>query len=99
MAYPSTIDAPTNPSGTSLLTSPDHAGLHTTINTAVVAIENVLGTTLGTSVLKNFTAGQFPARVNSGGTIVQTLTGGTINTTIRNANTYFRIRRPRRHVL
>lgn len=80
--YPSGSQTFTDPSGTSLLTSPDHAGLHTDMNDTMEAVISVLGTTAGTSVLKNFSAGQFPARVNSGGTIVQTLTGGTINNTI-----------------
>lgn len=81
--YPGTIDSFSSPAGTSLLTSPDHALQHTNVNGAVTAIETVLGTTAGTSVFKNFTAGQFPARVNSGGTLVQTVIGGTIaNTTL-----------------
>lgn len=77
--YPGTVKTFTDPAGTSLLTSPDHAGLHTDMNDTVEAIQNTIGTTAGTNVLKNFAAGEFPARVNSGGTIVQTLTGGTIN--------------------
>ncbi len=79
--YPSTIDSFTNPSGTSTLDSPDHALQHSDANDAIEAIEAVIGTTAGTSVLKDFSAGEFPARVNSGGTITQTLTGGTINAT------------------
>jgi hypothetical protein len=79
--YPGTIDSFTNPSGTSTLDSPDHAQQHSDANDAIEAIEAVIGTTAGTSVLKDFSAGEFPARVNSGGTLTQTLTGGTINAT------------------
>jgi hypothetical protein len=46
---------------------------------ALEKVQVTLGTTAGTSVLKDFSAGHFPARVNSGGTIAQTLMGGTIN--------------------
>jgi hypothetical protein len=56
--------------------------LHDQINShgsAVVNIENVLGTTAGTSVLKDFTAGEFAIARNSGGTVTDTLTKGTAN--------------------
>jgi hypothetical protein len=79
--YPGTIQTFSNPAGTSTLDSPDHAGLHSDVADTMGAAQTVMGTTAGTSVLKDFAAGQFPARVNAGGTIVQTLTGGTINTT------------------
>lgn len=81
-SYPSGLDSLTNPSGTSLVTSPDHAAQHANANDAIEAIESTLGTTAGTAVLKDFSAGQFPVRVNSGGTLQQSLTGGTINTTV-----------------
>lgn len=85
MAYPSTKETFTDPSGTSpLATGPDHAALHTSINNLVEAIQDTVGTTAGTNVLKDFSAGQFPARVNSGGTIVQTLTGGTLSSNVIN---------------
>lgn len=85
MAYPSSFDALTNPGAGSSVVTLSHATQHTNVNNAVEAIEAVVGTTAGTNVLKDFSAGQFPARVNAGGTIVQTLTGGTITTsTIRN---------------
>lgn len=64
MAYPTSLDSFTNPSGTNTLNSPDHAGLHTSVNGAILAVETVLGTTLGTAVVKNFVAGDFAARVN-----------------------------------
>lgn len=63
--YPPQIDAFTNPSGTNTLDSPDHALQHTNINGAVIAIENVLGTNSGTSVLKNFVTGNMAARTNN----------------------------------
>lgn len=44
-SYPTSIDAFTNPTGASLLTSPDHAGQHSDINDAVEAIETAIGTT------------------------------------------------------
>lgn len=80
-SYPATIDVFSNPSGASTLGAAGHSSLHGEERDAIENIEAVLGTTAGTSVLKSFSAGQFPARVNSGGTIVQVLTGGTINTT------------------
>lgn len=60
MAYPTSLDTflGTTAAGTSLLTSPDHALDHRTLGSAAAAIETVLGTTAGTSVLKNFTAGE-----------------------------------------
>lgn len=82
ITYPGTLDSFTNPSGSNTQDSPDHALQHSNANDAIEAIESTLGTTAGTSVLKDFSAGHFPARVNSGGTIVQTLTGGTINNTV-----------------
>lgn len=78
-SYPGTLDSFSNPTSSNTLDSPDHAGQHSDTNDAIEAIQSVLGTTAGTSVLKDFAAGQFPARVNSGGTILQLLTGGTIN--------------------
>ncbi len=83
MAYPSSIDAPdTTQQGTTSLSSEDHALQHRTVAAGLIAVENVLGTTGGTSVLKDFSAGQFPVRVNSGGTVLQTLTGGTLTNSV-----------------
>ena len=78
-SYPGTLDVFTNPVGTNTLDDPDHANQHADANDAIEAIQAVVGTTAGTNVLSPFSAGEFPARVNTGGTIVQTLTGGTIN--------------------
>lgn len=47
MAYPSSLDSFTDPAGTSLLTSPDHAALHTSINGAVESLESKLGLAAG----------------------------------------------------
>lgn len=80
--YPTTKQTFINPSGSDTLTYPDHAGQHADVNDTLEAIQDVIGTTAGTSVLKDFTAGQFPVRVNIGGTIVQALTGGTVNNTV-----------------
>jgi hypothetical protein len=66
--YPSAIDVFTNPSGTSTLDSPDHALQHSDANDAIEAIEAVIGTTAGTSVLKDFSAGEFAVR-QEGGTV------------------------------
>jgi hypothetical protein len=82
MAYPATIDSFTNPSGTQTLDNPDHALQHSNSNDAIEAIQAVLGTTAGTSVLKNFTAGQFAARNNNETFGSPTISGGTINNVV-----------------
>lgn len=41
--YPTGIFSPNTPAPTSKLNSPSHAGMHTTVNAEVVAIETVLG--------------------------------------------------------
>lgn len=80
MTYPTTKTTFTDPAGTTLVdTGVDHAQLHTDHNDTVEAIEDVLGTTAGTSVLKNFAAGEFPVRATGGGaigTLQQTLAYG-----------------------
>lgn len=68
MAYPSSIDTFANAEGTQTLDSPDHSIEHGSVGSAIVNVENVLGTTGGTSVLKNFTAGKF-AVYSTGGTL------------------------------
>lgn len=80
--YPASLDSLTNPAGTQTLDNPDHAGQHSNANDILEAIESTLGTNSGTSVLKHFTAGQFPIRatgVATTGTLVQTIVGGTHN--------------------
>lgn len=83
MAYPASIDtfAGTAAQGTSLLTSPDHSQDHRMLGSAAGAIEAVLGTTSGTSIAKNFAAGDFASRINSSNVLQQTLTG-TINNSV-----------------
>lgn len=76
--WPSATDAFTNPAGTSLQSSPDHAQQHSDVNDLGEAIEAVLGTTGGTSVLRSFVAGNFAARINSSG-VLQQIVSGTIN--------------------
>ena len=77
-SYPGTIQTFSNPSGTSTLDSPDHAGLHTNLADTLGAAQAVMGTTAGTSVLKNFADGDFSTRINSSGVLQQTIQG-TIN--------------------
>lgn len=78
ITYPGTLDVFVNPAGTNTLDSPDHAQQHSDVNDAVEAGQAVLGTTAGTSVLKNFAAGDFPARINASNVLQQTIQG-TIN--------------------
>jgi len=85
--FPGTLNAFSNPAGTNTLPGTEsggqaHATQHSDANDAIEAHEAVLGTTAGTSVLKNFAAGQFPVRNTGGGatgTLVQTIVGGTLN--------------------
>ena len=99
--YPGTIDVLTNPSGTSILNSPSHAGQHSDSNDAIEAIEAVIGTTAGTSIAKNFAAGDFGARINASNVLQQRISGtvdnailgtpsisnGTATSTVLNTNT------------
>lgn len=81
-SFPASLDVLTNPAGTQVLSSPDHATQHTNANDILENIETTLGTTAGTSVIQHFAAGQFAVRhtgVAATGTLVQTLVGGTHN--------------------
>lgn len=80
--YPTSIDNFTDPSGTSLITSPDHAGLHTDVNDAVFNIQTTLGTTSATAALKNISLGKFSLAGSA-----DTFQKGTINTSAFNAGT------------
>jgi len=80
ITYPGTIQTFLSPSGTNTLDSPDHASLHTDYGDTIEAVQAVVGTTAGTAVLMDFTAGQFPIK-QEGGALVETITGGTINAT------------------
>lgn len=90
--YPGIKDTFTNPVGTNTLDSPDHAVMHTNENDAILAIQTTLGTNAGTSVLKNFTAGDLVPKANNqtfGSPLLQSpaIAGGTISSTIQNNGT------------
>lgn len=80
--YPGTLQSFTNPLGTQTLDSPDHASLHTNAQDTLGSVQFVVGTTLGTNVLKNFVAGDFPARISSTNVLQQVLQGTLNNSTI-----------------
>lgn len=84
MPYPSSIDSHTNVSGTTTLAGDDHAARHNTIGSAIVNIENTLGTTAGTALLTAFTSSDKPLRMNASdsGTLQQTISKGTINNAV-----------------
>lgn len=82
MAYPASKTTFSDPSGTSLLTSPDHASLHTSVNDTIESIQDTVGTTAGTNVLKDFAAGNFPARINSSNVLQQVISGTVNNSTL-----------------
>jgi hypothetical protein len=85
MSYPATIYSQTDVAGTTSLATDDHSARHNAVGNDLAAIEAVIGTTAGTSVLKNFTAGDFAPRINSSNVLQQQLTGtatltsGTLN--------------------
>jgi len=54
ITYPTTLDAFTNPTSSSLLTSPSHAQQHSDINDAVEALETKVA--IGNTVLGTYTA-------------------------------------------
>lgn len=53
MAYPSTLLSNSNPTGSDPLTSPDHASLHSTVNTDLTAVETKIGLGAGTPTTTN----------------------------------------------
>lgn len=75
MSYPTSIYAGTSVAGTTSVSDVDHAANHNGANSELTAIETVLGTTAGTSVLKNFVAGNFAARINSSNVLQQPISG------------------------
>lgn len=94
-SYPGGLDQPSafgTPAGTSPLTSPDHAASHTDLAGVIGTIEYTIGTTGGTNVLKNFTAGKL-AVFNTGGTLdagvlgTPMIRGGTLGTVIVGTST------------
>jgi hypothetical protein len=76
--YPLSLDTLTNPAGTNTQDDPSHSTQHANANDGIEAIERVLGTTAGTNVLKDFSAGEFAVRQKGG-----TVSPGTL--TINNA--------------
>lgn len=61
-SYPLGIDNFTNPSANDYEDVVSHSGQHSNANDAIEAIETTLGTTAGTAVLKNLSAGDFAAK-------------------------------------
>ena len=89
-SYPASKQVIANPAGTQVLSNPDHALMSGTVNDTLGSIQDVIGTTLGTNVLRDFAAAQFPVRatgVAATGTLVQTLVGGTLSTSTVNNTT------------
>ena len=83
MAYPAALDSFNTIATSNYM---DEAGyvLHTHLNqhgTSVVNIETTLGTNSGTSVIKNFVAGDFAARINASNVLQQALQGTINNST------------------
>lgn len=76
--YPGTVQTFVDPAGTAKLSNPDHTQRHIDESDTIEAIQTVMGTTAGTSVLKNVLAGQFVA--TTAGT--ETLTNKTINNAV-----------------
>lgn len=89
MAYPASFDTfnGTTATGTSLLSSPDHAADHRALGSAAGSLQGVVGTTSGTNVLKSFAAGNFPVRVNASNVLQHIVTNGTIGTSLIGSST------------
>lgn len=82
MPFPSAIDSPdVSMQGTTLFTADSHASQHRTIGSAVIAIEQFLGTNAATDVFNGFQSGWFPLALN-GGTPKIVLSHGTYNQSI-----------------
>lgn len=102
-SFPSSIVSYTNPSGTSPVTSPDHAAMHTSENNEIIQIEQKLGIGVGTP-----TAGKILTSTGNGtsvwsqewdsGTLgtatifassigTPTITGGTVKNSLLGTNT------------
>jgi len=76
--YPATKQTFSDPAGTNTQDSPDHAGLHTNINDTVEELQDTVGTTGGTNVLKSFVAGDIPVRSDTSN-VLQTNVSGTMD--------------------
>lgn len=75
--YPGAKQTFSDPSGTSLLTSPDHAGLHTDMNDTVEAIQDKLGVGSGTPTANRLLIGSGNGTA-SWGTAINNINIGTI---------------------
>lgn len=75
--YPASLDSFTDPAGSDLVAVVDHAEQHNNHNSAIEAIETVLGTTPASSLFNSFAASDKPLP-HQGGT-VQIAFSGTIN--------------------
>lgn len=88
MVYPSTILNNTNPSGSDPLTSPDHASLHSTVNTDLTAVESKVGLGAGTPTANTFLygSGNGTSTWSSAGTgltlVNSTFNNGTLGTAL-----------------
>lgn len=91
--YPSDIDTFTIVSGTTLQGNADHASMHNVEGSAIQGVENTLGTNSGTSVLKNFAAGDFCAKTTDtmkAGTLVFGVNSYPLGTTALGTTDYLR---------
>lgn len=87
MAYPASKTTFSEPVGTTRVdTGIDHAALHKSVNDTLESLQDVLGTTPGTSVLQYFAQGDFPARINTSG-VFQHPVQGTLNNSIQGSPT------------
>ena len=81
MAYPATKTLFTDPAGTQTLSAANHNQLHIDYGDTIEAIEDTVGTTAGTNVLKAFAAGDIPVRSNTSN-VLQTAVQGTLNNAV-----------------
>jgi hypothetical protein len=79
--YPGSKQTITDYAGTVTLANADHASWHATTSDTVEALEDTIGTTRGTSIAKNFVAGDFAARINASNVLQQALSG-TLNSSV-----------------
>ena len=87
--YPGAKQTFTNPVGTNTLDTPDHAVMHSTENDTLGSIQDVLGTTAGTSVLKNMALGEVAMRINNAnGIMMSSPVGGTMSNIVMNNGTF-----------
>lgn len=80
-SYPNSIVSYTSKDGGSVLSNPDHAANHNSIQDEIVAMQTVSGTTQGTNIFRAFSASDQPLR-HQGGTLQDTINKGTINASV-----------------